>query len=78
VFVEIAFDTSHLVACIRKSFEPQTCLAVMGTIQFTSAVHQVVTELSAEYPNLRVPQTKPLSGGPFTEVTSYSISCVLV
>ena len=40
VFVEIAFDVSHFVQCLRDNFAPSSKLAVMGTIQFSSAVHE--------------------------------------
>ncbi|CAE7551620.1 dph1, partial [Symbiodinium microadriaticum] len=70
VFVEIAFDTSHLLACFRHSFAPEARVALMGTIQFTSAVHQVATELKADYPHLIVPQARPLSGGETLGCTS--------
>ena len=40
VFVEIAFDVTHFVQCLADNFPPSTKMAVMGTIQFSSAVHE--------------------------------------
>lgn len=63
VFVEIHFDFSHLIDCINKNFNTETKLALMGTIQFTTAIHSARVELAKSYPNIFIPQSKPLSGG---------------
>jgi 2-(3-amino-3-carboxypropyl)histidine synthase len=70
VFVDIAFDTSHLVACIRANFAPALRLTLLGTIQFAPALHAVKAALEAEYPSLSVPQAKPLSPGEVLGCTS--------
>lgn len=70
VFVEISFDISHLLQVIRATFDRPTKLAIMGTIQFISAVHQTFTQLKDEYPNAFVPQAKPLSAGETLGCTS--------
>ena len=40
VFVEISFDVTHFVQCIQDNFPSHTKIAVMGTIQFSSAIHE--------------------------------------
>jgi diphthamide biosynthesis enzyme Dph1/Dph2-like protein len=56
VFVDIRFDTAHLVSCVRENFAAGAHLAVAGTIQFASAVHATKALLAAEFPSLCVPQ----------------------
>jgi len=85
VFVEIQFDISHLVACIRENFfslESQSDVvisqgkvAIMGTIQFSSAIHSVITQLQKElspenFSMIFCPQAKPLSTGETLGCTS--------
>jgi 2-(3-amino-3-carboxypropyl)histidine synthase len=65
VFVEIQFDCAHLEAVLKQHFDPaqHSKLALMGTIQFTAALHKARQSLLDVYPNLYVPQVKPLSPG---------------
>eukprot|EP01038_Epipyxis_sp_PR26KG_P008490 gene8490-11476_t len=70
VFVEIAFNTDHLVACIEKNFSTKNKLTLMGTIQFNGALSAVHDSLHDRYPNLFVPQIKPLSAGETLGCTS--------
>ena len=66
VFVEIAIDVDHLVACVVANFgaTPQQPLTIMGTVQFGPAVHAAAERLQAEgFTDVLVPQAKPLSGG---------------
>ena len=63
VFVDIAFDTQHLVDCVCANFEEGASLVLAGTIQFASAIQDVRGKLAARFPALVVPQTKPLSPG---------------
>jgi diphthamide biosynthesis enzyme Dph1/Dph2-like protein len=63
VFVEIQFDTSHLVAVLKKHFQPESRISLMGTIQFTNALHRAHQELASTFPSMRIPQGKPLSPG---------------
>jgi len=74
VFVEIFFDPKHLIACINAAFPKETRLAIMGTIQFISIVHQAAAELSATFANCTIPQAKPLSAGETLGCTSPVIS----
>mmetsp|Transcript_33074 Transcript_33074/g.55386 ORF Transcript_33074/g.55386 Transcript_33074/m.55386 type:complete len:500 (+) Transcript_33074:329-1828(+) len=63
VFVDIQFDSKHLVDTIRHNFPAQTNIALAGTIQFSSTLHTIREELAVDYPSLMVPQAKPLSPG---------------
>lgn len=63
MFVEIQFDCGHLVAVLKKHFPAAAKLSLMGTIQFTNALHRAHLELSEHFSNLRIPQGKPLSPG---------------
>lgn len=38
-------------------------IALAGTIQFTASVAQIKGKLAAAFPNVAVPQVKPLSSG---------------
>ena len=58
VFVDIRFDTAHMVSCVRENFAVGAHLAVAGTIQFASAVHAAKALLATEFPSLCVPQVR--------------------
>lgn len=73
VFVDIRFDLSHLLACVRANFAAGTRLSLAGTIQFGSAVNASRTALAADYPALSVPQCKPLSPGEVLGCTAPSV-----
>lgn len=70
VFVEIAIDNEHIVQLIRKHFKPEAKMAVMGTVQFVSSMTYVRAALLEEYPNLWIPQARPLSPGEVLGCTS--------
>lgn len=70
VFVDINFDTDHLIDTIKANFEPGAKLAVMGTIQFAGAIHAVRRTILDVYPDCYVPQVKPLSPGEVLGCTS--------
>lgn len=61
--MEIQFDTKHLVSVLVKNFPADSRIALMGTIQFTNALHRAHQELTATFPHMRIPQGKPLSPG---------------
>jgi 2-(3-amino-3-carboxypropyl)histidine synthase len=63
VFVEIHFDVSHLIQVLQKQFSPDSRIALMGTIQFNSAVHDVLSQLKGSLPHTFIGQAKPLSQG---------------
>jgi len=70
VFVEIGIDNEHVVQLIRHNFAPDIRMAVMGTVQFISTLSYVKGELGETYPNLYIPQAKPLSPGETLGCTS--------
>jgi len=73
VFVDVAFDASHAVECLKLEFPgaPAARLALMGTIQFTGgALHQARGLLESAGFAVVVPQERPLSGGEVLGCTS--------
>lgn len=72
VFVDIGIDVAHFVNSIKMTFpEPSTRFALVGTIQFASALQSSAVLLSQEYTTpVVVPQAKPLSPGEILGCTS--------
>ncbi len=70
VFVDIAIDVPHLVHTIIANVNPAQRLALLGTIQFTSAIHAAGSELEKIFADVFVPQAKPLSKGEVLGCTS--------
>jgi len=70
VFVDVAFDTRHLVSCVEAAFPPGARLALLGTIQFAPALRAAREALAARHPELVVPQARPLSPGEVLGCTS--------
>uniref|UniRef100_A0A8C0QQI2 2-(3-amino-3-carboxypropyl)histidine synthase subunit 1 n=1 Tax=Chelonoidis abingdonii TaxID=106734 RepID=A0A8C0QQI2_CHEAB len=69
VFVDIKIDTSHFVETIHFNFPSGSCLALVSTIQFVSALQAASQELRSEY-KVTIPQCKPLSPGEILGCTS--------
>lgn len=63
VFVEISIDTAHLVATLSHNFPAGRMMAVVGTIQFNSSLHQVRRPLEQAGFRVLIPQIHPLSKG---------------
>jgi 2-(3-amino-3-carboxypropyl)histidine synthase len=81
VFVEVQFDGSHLIDCIKENFSSQQKIALMATIQFISCCKSVRKSLdSANYKDIVIPQARPLSAGETLGCTSPCISkeCILI
>ena len=72
VFVDIAFDPSHLISTIKHNFSPDSSIALMGTVQFLSTLNLVRQSLSNDYKytKITVPQERPLSPGEVLGCTS--------
>ena len=70
VFVDIAIDVPHLLSTIDRNFQPTTRLALVGTIQFNSTIHEVAAALRAQGRSIQVPQIAPLSRGEILGCTS--------
>eukprot|EP00252_Welwitschia_mirabilis_P006991 TRINITY_DN1798_c0_g1_i1.p1 TRINITY_DN1798_c0_g1~~TRINITY_DN1798_c0_g1_i1.p1 ORF type:complete len:466 (+),score=64.61 TRINITY_DN1798_c0_g1_i1:261-1658(+) len=73
VFVDIQIDLQDFLETIRHNFKPSDRLCLAGTIQFASAIHSAKAALSNEYPNIVVPQVKPLSPGEVLGCTAPSM-----
>jgi 2-(3-amino-3-carboxypropyl)histidine synthase len=72
VFVDIKIDTQHFVDTIIHNFKdkPLASMALVGTIQFSSSLHVAKRLLLPTFPNLFIPQSKPLSPGEIIGCTS--------
>ncbi|KAK9694105.1 Diphthamide biosynthesis protein 1 [Basidiobolus ranarum] len=69
VFVDIGIDTQHFIETVKYNFTPGSKLAVVGTIQFVTAIQGARGLLEADY-TILVPQSKPLSPGEILGCTS--------
>ncbi|KAJ1642075.1 Diphthamide biosynthesis protein 1, partial [Coemansia asiatica] len=69
VFVDIGIDTEHFVRTVEKNFEPGTRIALVGVIQFVTALQTCKHVLSEKY-FVNIPQAKPLSPGELLGCTS--------
>lgn len=70
VFVTIRIDVPHLVECMKLTFQPDTKIALMGTIQFSGAIHTASLALRDHFTDIIIPQAKPLSPGEVLGCTS--------
>ena len=80
VFVDIQIDIPHLVDTIKHNLPLGTSIAIVGTIQFATAIHSSKQALQDSY-RITVPQAKPLSPGEIlgctSPVLSEGIDCLL-
>jgi 2-(3-amino-3-carboxypropyl)histidine synthase len=74
IFVDISIDTSHLLATLTRNFPPGKTIAMVGTIQFNSTLHNIrqPLEQSGGF-KILVPQITPLSKGEILGCTSPTI-----
>ncbi|GFU52908.1 2-(3-amino-3-carboxypropyl)histidine synthase subunit 1 [Nephila pilipes] len=72
IFVDIKFDSLHLMNTIEKNFEKGP-LALLSTIQFVSTIQQVASDLQNLGYDIEIPQRKPLSPGETLGCTSPKI-----
>lgn len=59
VFVDISIDTSHLLATLNRNFAPGKTMAIVGTIQFNSTLHNIRQPLEQSGFNILIPQITP-------------------
>ncbi|KAJ1758161.1 Diphthamide biosynthesis protein 1 [Coemansia sp. RSA 2523] len=69
VFVDIGIDTEHFIRTVEKNFEAGTRIALVGVIQFVTALQTCKHLLSTKYTAV-IPQSKPLSPGELLGCTS--------
>lgn len=78
VFVHIAFETTHLLACLKDNFPLSSAprLALLGTIQFVPDIHALRGDVEAHFgrENVTIPQARPLSPGELLGCTSPSFA----
>lgn len=70
VFVDIQFDTVHLVDTVRSVFPTTELLALVSIIQFVSSLQKIAQELRDCGYSVCVPQCRPLSPGEILGCTS--------
>ncbi|KAJ2745761.1 Diphthamide biosynthesis protein 1 [Coemansia sp. BCRC 34490] len=69
VFVDIGIDTDHFIRTVEKNFEQGTHIALVGVIQFVTALQTCKYLLEKKYV-VTIPQAKPLSPGELLGCTS--------
>ncbi|KAJ1667202.1 Diphthamide biosynthesis protein 1 [Coemansia sp. RSA 1813] len=69
VFVDIGIDTEHFIRTVERNFEHGTHIALVGVIQFVTAL-QTCRHLLEEKYTVTIPQAKPLSPGELLGCTS--------
>ncbi|PRP85627.1 hypothetical protein PROFUN_06416 [Planoprotostelium fungivorum] len=63
VFVDIKFDLDHFVQTVKFNFKEGTKLILISTIQFAASLGLAKNMLLPTFPEIIVPQAKPLSPG---------------
>jgi 2-(3-amino-3-carboxypropyl)histidine synthase len=66
VFVDIKVDVQHFVDTLVHNFHhvnPDLAIALVGTIQFSTSLHAARAKLLSYFPNVFIPQVRPLSPG---------------
>ena len=56
VFVELQINVDHLVNTIHANVPEDQRIAILGTIQFSQAIHQAASRLQSFYPEVLIPQ----------------------
>lgn len=74
VFVDISIDTAHLLATLERNFQTGQTIAMVGTIQFNSTLHQIKPILEKAGFKVIIPQIMPLSKGEILGCTSPKLS----
>lgn len=71
VFVDIQFDSVHLIETVKATFEKSTPLALVSIVQFVGSLQQLAVTLREEgFTQVLVPQSRPLSPGEVLGCTS--------
>jgi 2-(3-amino-3-carboxypropyl)histidine synthase len=78
VFVSISIDLAHFESCIRENFPPAEGIAFVSTIQFAPSLAEgkrrlaqpTAPDVDDGFPNLDIPQARPLSQGEILGCTS--------
>jgi 2-(3-amino-3-carboxypropyl)histidine synthase len=63
VFVDIGIDVDHFVQTVKHNIQVGSKLVLVGTIQFMTSLQAAKNLLLESYPDILVPQAKPLSPG---------------
>merc|ERR1719321_935273 len=73
VFVDVAFSVEHCVDTILLNVEPDSRIALLGTVQFAKAFPSVKKLLEDEGHTVEIPRCKPLSAGEVLGCTSPTV-----
>ncbi|KAF2843009.1 Diphthamide biosynthesis protein 1 [Patellaria atrata CBS 101060] len=74
IFVAISIDTTHLLQTLTRNFQLGKTIAMVGTIQFNSTIHNTAPALRNAGFNIMIPQSTPLSKGEILGCTSPRLS----
>ncbi|RMZ89193.1 hypothetical protein DV736_g3559, partial [Chaetothyriales sp. CBS 134916] len=69
IFVDISIDMNYLAKTLARNISPGKAIAMVGTIQFNTALHSIGPVLEAEGLRLVVPPVAPLKKG---EILGYT------
>jgi len=69
IFVDVKFDTGHLIDTVRHNFDAGSHLVFVSTIQFVTTLQSLSKSLAPDY-TVTIPQCKPLSPGEILGCTS--------
>ncbi|KAJ1914081.1 Diphthamide biosynthesis protein 1 [Mycoemilia scoparia] len=70
IFVEIGIDLAHFLSTVKKNFDTEKRLTLVGVIQFVTAIQASKQELEKLGYKVTIPQAKPLSPGEILGCTS--------
>ena len=70
VFVDIQLDALHLQATLERNFDAGARLTLASTIQFAASLQAMAPRLLQAFPQVDIPQAKPLSRGEVLGCTS--------
>lgn len=73
IFVHIAFNPAHLIACLKDTFAATSSLTLVATIQFVDTAHSIRETLSHHFASVTIPQARPLSPAELLGCTSPTI-----
>ncbi|RMZ88148.1 hypothetical protein DV736_g4614, partial [Chaetothyriales sp. CBS 134916] len=74
IFVDISIDMNHLAKTLARNIPPGKTIAMMGTIQFNTALHSISPALQAEGLKVVVPRVAPLEKGEILGCTAPKIA----
>src|SRR6185312_8374032 len=74
VFVDIKFDSDHLVATLKANLSPALSVSAFATIQFVASLQNAKGKLAEHFRSVSIPQQLPLSPGEVLGCTSPKVA----